>query len=158
MRLPAAFHRQAYAAYWQTPLGERDLFLAELLERSVTAARGTLEISEDEDGPTLRFLAERLATLAVRKQRPDLLSTALRALVLGSTDEREAALVFPLVVRAGEILGVAKDRLVMDAIDGTAGPLANDLAGLADRQFPPIEDMGYKETGAGADFQYKRVW
>jgi len=159
MPLPRDLDRYSNKGYGQLPIGERDLELREALEACLEATEGAVDVSEESNGPVLRLLAERLASLAVRSNEPALLVTALRSLVLGSTgDRREAAAVLPLIHRSAELLNLDFVTLAQAATRSLAEPVAAELTVLGRRPVQPIATMGYRERGSGRSFRFERTW
>lgn len=102
--------------------------------------------------------AEAMATLGVRKRDREALVLALVGLALFGRDfdERDARLVYPLLARGAQLIGVGADD-----ITGTAAELADSvgrswLLGLLRTGFHALP-VTHRERGSGATFSFERV-
>lgn len=113
-----------------------------------------------EHHAVLRVFAERMAALAVRRGRLELLETALAALALGGLDtgSREALAIVPLVYRSAEILRHDPAAL-FESVAGRVGETAAEaLRAFSHRANRSISQMGYEESTDEDGFRYRRTW
>lgn len=113
-----------------------------------------------EHQAVLRAYAERMASLAVRRQSAEPLGAALVALALGGLDDgsREALLILPLIYRSAELLGEDPAALFRQAAVRVGETAAGELGRFLGRDDRSIRSMGYVEGADEDGFRYRRTW
>lgn len=109
----------------------------------------------------LRAYAERMASLAIRRQKDQLLVRATVALVFGGLDrnDREALRIMALVEHSANALGVDVVAVLEQAADAVPHPGSVNLMLWLTRapEDRTIEAMGFVESSDPGGFRYKAV-
>jgi hypothetical protein len=115
-----------------------------------------------EHTDVLLGFAERMASLAVRLNRGDLIEQGLAAVVLerGMLDVREDMLVLAPLCDSAERLGLDARTLFRAAASLLPGGLSKVVAEFPDRpaRSRGLEAMGYLVSSDGDGFRYRRTW
>ncbi len=150
--------------YWDAPIPEpRDFEIVSLLRRAqegdqlgrvIEAAR------PDQESAVLRCFAERMASLVVRRQQPDLLRTGLVAIGIANTrtgDPRdEIGVLAPLWHGARRLgLDAAAEFAAAATAVPSAAPFFSEWVARPPR-LQTLSSMGYVESSDAGGFRYVR--
>jgi hypothetical protein len=115
-----------------------------------------------EHTDVLLGFAERMASLAVRLSRRDLIEEGLAAVVLerGMLDAREDMLVLAPLCDSAETLGLDAGALFRAAASLLPGELSRIVAAFPDRPAKSrgLDAMGYVASSDDDGFRYRRTW
>ena len=109
----------------------------------------------NDDRDALDAFADRMASLAVRLKRPDLIQTGLDAVDiawLGSTWGEDRAL--PLLYRACELLGLDAGQVFKEAAPRLHGLVRADVERFAKGEVLSIQDAGFIEGSDDEGFKF----
>ncbi len=155
--MSSAYHQQAIPSAIDEEIGDVLVRLSSCDEDELASVADGIA---GERGRVLSLFAERMASLAVRKNSPDPIGKGLAALLIvaRSEDVREILLVLSLLHDAAmKVRGSAKALFAEAASKFGQAELLDSFLLRSDAA-KRIEAMGYKESDTGDGFLYVRTW
>jgi hypothetical protein len=166
-RIERGIKSEIYHGYLPRPIPHAldhspDRLLSAYLNSS-TSDRELFQIADHRIASILQVYAERMAALAVRHSRANLVDKAVTALGLAlliGHDDRDVMLVMPLPWRSAELLGLEPAQIFDRAAACLPEPASTGLRKFA-RRAPKdrtLACMGYVESSDEGGFRYERRW